>query len=84
MPKLDIAAGSLFVPIAQRRARVVLYLFEPTARDSYVSWGFFNAAFEQKEYIEPYIIETASSSTAAFSADVDESDDFMRPHFRRD
>lgn len=55
--KKDIAAGSLFVPIDQRASRVVLQLFEPLARDSYVSWGFFNAAFEQKEYMEPYVAE---------------------------
>jgi hypothetical protein len=55
--KLDIAAGTLFIPVAQARARVVLHLFEPEARDSYVSWGFFNAHFEQKEYVEPYVLE---------------------------
>lgn len=58
--KKDIAAGSLFVPIDQRSARVVLQLFEPLARDSYVSWGFFNAVFEQKEYMEPYVAEKAA------------------------
>jgi len=26
-------------------------LLEPQAPDSFTSWGFFNAAFEQKEYI---------------------------------
>ncbi|HWL87780.1 MAG TPA: M14 family metallopeptidase, partial [Polyangiaceae bacterium] len=39
----DIPAGSLFVPIAQGRARLLMALFEPKASDSFVAWGFFNA-----------------------------------------
>jgi hypothetical protein len=49
--------GSLFVPIAQTRARLVLHIFEPEAPDSLVSWGAFNAMFERKEYMEPYVAE---------------------------
>ena len=53
----DVAAGALFVPIAQPRARLVMHLLEPQAPDSYAAWGFFNACFEQKEYLEPYVAE---------------------------
>ena len=53
----DVPAGSLFVPIAQPRALLVLHLLEPLAPDSLVSWGFFNAAFERKEYMEEYVAE---------------------------
>ena len=53
----DIAAGSLFVPIAQPNARVLVALLEPQAPDSFAAWGFFNTAFEQKEYLEPYVAE---------------------------
>jgi hypothetical protein len=53
----DIAAGSLFVPISQPRSRLVVALFEPQAPDSLAAWGFFNACFEQKEQIEPYVAE---------------------------
>ena len=53
----DIPAGSLFVPIAQDRARLAMALLEPRAPDSFAAWGFFNAVFEQKEYIEPYVAE---------------------------
>ncbi len=52
-----LAAGSLFIPIAQPLARVVMALLEPLAPDSFLAWGFFNAAFEQKEYAEPYVAE---------------------------
>lgn len=53
----DISAGSLFVPIAQPSARLVMTLLEPQSADSYAAWGFFNAAFEAKEYMEPYVAE---------------------------
>ena len=52
-----VAPGSLFVPIAQARARLILHLLEPTGPDSLVSWGFMNAVFEQKEYMEAYVTE---------------------------
>jgi hypothetical protein len=55
--KRDIPAGSLLVPISQPKARLVLALLEPQSGDSYAAWGFFNAAFEQKEFIEPYVAE---------------------------
>jgi len=53
----DITAGVLFVPIAQKLSRLVVALLEPEAPDSLGSWGFFNAGFEQKEQIEPYVAE---------------------------
>jgi hypothetical protein len=53
----DIGAGSLFVPIAQATARLVVALLEPQAPDSFAAWGFFNSCFEQKEQMEPYVAE---------------------------
>lgn len=53
----DLPPGSLFVPIAQPRAELVMHLLEPTAPDSFVAWGFFNAHLEQKEYLEDYLTE---------------------------
>lgn len=52
-----IERGALFVPVTQRLGRLVVHLFEPTAPDSFVSWGDLNAAFEQKEYLEGYVAE---------------------------
>lgn len=54
---VEVAAGSLFVPIAQARARLLMQLLEPQAGDSMAAWGRFNNAFEQKEYMEPYVAE---------------------------
>jgi hypothetical protein len=30
---------------------------EPRAPDSFAAWGFFNAHFDQKEYMENYVAE---------------------------
>lgn len=32
-------------------------VLDPQGRDSYLSWGFFNIIFQQKEYFSPYIFE---------------------------
>ena len=53
----DIGAGSLFVPIAQDKSRLVLSMLEPLAPDSLLAWGEFNNAFERKEYMEDYVAE---------------------------
>jgi hypothetical protein len=53
----SFAAGSLFVPSAQPRLRLVMHLLEPLAPDSLTQWGHFNEFFERKEYMEPYVAE---------------------------
>jgi hypothetical protein len=53
----EIAAPALFVPIAQPLARLIVALLEPQAPDSFAAWGFFNACFEKKEQLEPYVAE---------------------------
>src|SRR6185503_9914465 len=55
--RVDIPAGSLFVPTAQRLVRLIAALLEPRAPDSLAAWGFFNAWFEQKEHLEAYVAE---------------------------
>jgi hypothetical protein len=62
---VTIEAGALFVPIAQRLARLVAALFEPRAPDSFAAWGFFNACFEQKEQMEPYVAEKVAAGMLA-------------------
>src|SRR5690554_6689256 len=53
----DLAAGALFVPIAQPKARLLMAILEPQAPDSMLAWGVFNNAFERKEYMEAYVAE---------------------------
>ena len=61
----DVAAGALFVPIAQDKARLVIALLEPQAADSFAAWGWFNQAFERKEYMEPYVAEAEARKQLA-------------------
>lgn len=60
-----VPAGSLFVPIAQPKSTLVMSLFEPAAPDSFVAWGRFNTAFEQKEYMEDYVAEEVAREQLA-------------------
>ena len=63
-----LEAGSLYVPLAQPLARLAAALLEPEAPDSFLAWGFFNAAFEQKEYAEPYVAEQMAQEMLAKDA----------------
>ncbi|WP_394697083.1 M14 family metallopeptidase [Pseudoxanthomonas japonensis] len=55
-----VPTGSLFVPIAQAKSRLVMALLEPLAPDSLLAWGRFNNAFERKEYMEDYVAESVA------------------------
>jgi len=72
----DVPAGSLFVPISQKLSRLIVALLEPQAPDSLAAWGFFNACFEQKEQIEPYVAEQIAKGM--FESDTDLQAEFAR------
>lgn len=55
--RVDLDPGALWVPVRQRAARMAAYLLEPASPDSLLAWGFFNAWFERKEYLEAYVLE---------------------------
>ncbi|HEY0335389.1 MAG TPA: M14 family metallopeptidase [Stenotrophomonas sp.] len=61
----EVAAGALFVPIRQPKARLVMALLEPQAPDSLLQWGEFNPAFERKEYMEAYVAEDVAEKMLA-------------------
>jgi murein tripeptide amidase MpaA len=61
----DVPAGSLLVPIDQPESRLVMSLLEPQAPDSYVSWGYFDSSFEQKEFMENYVAEAVAREMLA-------------------
>jgi hypothetical protein len=44
--KIFIPAGSYWIPMKQRRARLILSLLEPNAPDSIASWGLLDSVFE--------------------------------------
>lgn len=73
--KQDLAPTDLFVPIAQPNAYLAMALLEPRAPDSLAFWGFFNAHFERKEYMEDYVTEEVAermlASTPAIKAEFD-------------
>jgi len=52
--------GSAVVICNQRTNRIIAQLLEPEGYDSFVSWGFLDAIFEQKEYAEDYVLESLS------------------------
>jgi hypothetical protein len=53
----EFVAGSVVVDLAHPLARVAANLLEPEAADALVRWGLFDPVFEQKEYIESYVLE---------------------------
>ncbi len=57
--------GTAVVLMNQRAGRVIANLLEPRGPDSFISWGFFNAIFERKEYIEDYIMEPIAARMLA-------------------
>lgn len=61
----SVAAGALFVPIAQANARLAMSILEPAAPDSLASWGSFNIFFERREYMEPYVAEDVAREMLA-------------------
>lgn len=61
----EVGAGTLFVPIAQPKAQLVMALLEPQAPDALAAWGEFNNAFEQKEYMEAYVAEDVAREQLA-------------------
>ena len=58
-------AGTVVVPMDQPGSAVAVNLLEPLGPDSFVSWGFFDAVFEQKEYAEPYVVEPMARAMMA-------------------
>ncbi len=54
---MDFPPGTFYVSMNQRTNRVIANLLEPEGPDSFVSWGYFNAFFERKEYAEAYVME---------------------------
>ena len=65
-----IPNGSLFVPIQQSKAKLIATLFEPQAEDALVNWGWFNNAYEAKEYMEAYVAEDVARDMLAHDSNL--------------
>jgi hypothetical protein len=59
--KVKLPKAMIFVPLHQPKAKLILQLFEPRSQDSFLFWGFFNRAFERKEYMEDYVAEEVAT-----------------------
>lgn len=66
----NILAGSLFIPITQAKVRLIASMFEPLGGDSLLNWGWFNNAFEMKEYMEAYVAEEYARESLQNSAEL--------------
>jgi hypothetical protein len=53
----EFPAGSAIIVMNQPSGRIIADALEPKGNGSFLSWGFFDAVFEQKEYAESYIME---------------------------
>ncbi|MBV9127993.1 MAG: peptidase M14 [Verrucomicrobia bacterium] len=62
---LTFPAGSVFVDVHQRAAKVIAHLLEPAAPDSLLRWGYLDAIFEQKEYADDYVMERVAREMLA-------------------
>lgn len=60
-----VLPGSLYVPVNQPKARLVVAMLEPQAPDSLLAWGYFNNAYERKEYMEEYVAEDVAREQMA-------------------
>lgn len=68
--------GTYIVKTDQQTNKVIAHVLEPEAPDSLVSWGFFNAFFERKEYAEAYIMEPIAKQMLA--SDEQLQNEFLR------
>jgi len=68
--------GSAVVEVSPKYARLLAHLLEPTAPDSLMRWGFFNAFLESKEYAEDYAMEPYARKMLA-------SDPALKEEFER-
>jgi hypothetical protein len=57
--------GAIFVPAHQDGVRLIAHLLDPALPDSLAQWGELSAVFEQKEYMEPYMIEQVARDMIA-------------------
>ena len=62
---INFYKGDIMVPCNQTANRFIMETLEPTAPDSYFSWGFFDEILQQKEYFSSYIFEEKAKEILA-------------------
>jgi hypothetical protein len=68
--KISVPANSYWVPMNQRRARLILNLLEPDAPDSFIRWGFLYEVFAGGERVGDYLSEPIARRMMAESPEL--------------
>ncbi|HWC95858.1 MAG TPA: M14 family metallopeptidase [Candidatus Sulfopaludibacter sp.] len=55
--RIAIPAGSYWIPLKQRRSRLILSMLEPQAPDSLARWGLMDSVFEGRGGVGEYLSE---------------------------
>jgi hypothetical protein len=63
--RMAFQPGDWYVPLANPRSKLIMYLLEPRSADALVGWGFFNTIFEDREYFESYVMEPLAKRMAS-------------------
>lgn len=58
-------SGTVVVNTRQLAGKVAIQALEPDGPDSFLSWGFMNTIFEQKEFADGYVLDPLADSTYA-------------------
>lgn len=63
--EVTFPAGTVVIPTAQAKVRLIMHALEPDAPDSFMKWGFFDTILEQKEYADKYAAEALAQEMLA-------------------
>jgi zinc carboxypeptidase len=63
--KRAVPAGSLYVSLETELAPVVMHLLEPEGPDSLFQWGKLSTVLEQKEWIDPRVLDPLAEKMLA-------------------
>ena len=68
--RIVIPPGSYWVPLKQRRGRLILSMLEPQAPDSLARWGLMNSVFEGRGGVGEYLSEPIARRMMADSPEL--------------
>jgi len=68
--RILIPAGSYWVPLKQRRGRLIFSMLEPQAPDSLARWGLMNSVFEGRGGVGEYLSEPIARRMMADSPEL--------------
>ncbi len=72
LQKRKFLKGDYLVPSDQTHRYFLATVLDPLSADSYLSWGFFDIIFQQKEYFSPYVFEDKAEQMLAENPELKE------------